>query len=144
MTSLPIDPRVDDVRQRFARSAFHAWIGMRLERVERGEVDVALDLKPHHMNLVGIAHGGLLATMADTATGLAFRTVLEPGTTHVTTHLSVTFLAPATSGTAVARGRVVKGGRRFGYAEADVVDGNGTLLARASATFAVKPVTPDQ
>ncbi len=141
---LPTDPRVEDVRERFARSAFHAWIGMRLERVEPGEVDVALDLEAHHMNLVGIAHGGLLATVADTATGLAFRTVLEPGTTHVTTQLSVVFLAPGTGGTVVAHGRVVKGGRRFGYAEADLVDDEGTLVARASATFAVRPESQGQ
>ncbi len=112
---------------------------MRLHRVEPGRVDVALDLQPHHMNLVGIAHGGLLGVMADTATGLALRTVLEPGHTHVTTQLSITFLAPGRTGTVVARGRVVKAGRRFGYAEADVVGGDGTLLARAAATFAVRP-----
>lgn len=117
---------------------------MRLDRVEPGAVDVALDLEPHHMNLVGIAHGGLLGTLADTATGLAFRTVLEPGDTHVTTQLSITFLAPGTGGTVVARGRVVKTGRRFGYAEADVVAGDGALLARAAATFAVRPERGDQ
>jgi uncharacterized protein (TIGR00369 family) len=132
------------VRERFARSAFHNWIGMRLERVEPGEVDVALDLEPHHMNLVGIAHGGLLGVLADTATGLAFRTALEPGDTHVTTQLSITFLAPGTSGTVIARGRVVKAGKRFGYAEADVVSEEGTLLARAAATFAVRPERGDQ
>jgi uncharacterized protein (TIGR00369 family) len=141
---LSADPRVEEVRERFARSAFHRWIGMRLDLVEPGAVDVALDLQPHHMNLVGIAHGGLLGTLADTATGLAFRTVLEPGDTHVTTQLSITFLAPGTRGTVAARGRVVKAGRRVGYAEADVVSGDGTLLARAAATFAVRPKRDDQ
>ena len=34
-------------------------------------------------------------------------------------------------------GRVIKRGRRFGYAEADVVDADGTLLARATATFTI-------
>jgi uncharacterized protein (TIGR00369 family) len=117
---------------------------MRLDRVEPGAVDVALDLEAHHMNLVGIAHGGLLATVADTATGLAMRSALEPRTTHVTTQLSITFLTPGTGGTVVARGRVLRSGRRFGYAEADVVDGQGTLLARASATFAIRPEAPAQ
>jgi uncharacterized protein (TIGR00369 family) len=86
--------RIDEVRERFARSGFHSWIGMRLERVEIGEVHVALDVEPRHLNLVGLLHGGLIAALADTATGLAYRTVLEPGTRHVTTHLSVTFLSP--------------------------------------------------
>jgi uncharacterized protein (TIGR00369 family) len=81
----------------------------------------------------------MIATLADTATGLAYRTVLDPGTSHVTSQLAVTFLAPGRSGRIIARGRVVKAGRRFGYAEADVVDEEGTLLARATATFTVLP-----
>jgi len=130
---------LEDVRQRFARSQFHNWIGMRLERVEPGEVSVSIDLERRHLNLVGVAHGGLVATLADTATGLAYRTVLRPGTVHLTSHLSVTFLGPGHGGRITARGRVVKAGRRFGYAEADVVDERETLLARAAATFTVLP-----
>ena len=131
--------RVDEVRERFARSGFHTWIGMRLERVETGEVHIALDVEPRHLNLVGLLHGGLIAALADTATGLAYRTVLEPGTRHVTTHLSVTFLSPGRAGRVTARGRVVKAGGRFGYAEADVVGPDDELLARATATFTVSP-----
>jgi uncharacterized protein (TIGR00369 family) len=131
--------RIDEVRERFARSGFHTWIGMRLERVETGEVHLVLDVEPRHLNLVGLLHGGLIATLADTATGLAYRTVLQPGTRHVTTHLSVTFLSPGRAGRVIARGKVVKAGGRFGYAEADVVGPDDELLARATATFTVSP-----
>jgi uncharacterized protein (TIGR00369 family) len=131
---------VDDVRERFARSEFHSrWLALSLERVDTGVVEVAMDVQPHHLNLMGTLHGGMIATLADTATGLALRSTLEEGLTFTTTHLGVTFLAPGCEGRVLARGRVVKTGRRFGYAEADVVDGSGTLLARASATFAVMP-----
>jgi len=130
--------RLEEVRERFARSEFHtAFLGLRLDRVADGEVDVSLVMEPRHRNLVGTLHGGMIATLADTATGLAYRTVLEPGTSHVTSSLTVTFLAPGRAGTVTARGRVIKRGRRFGYAEADVVDETGTLLARATATFTV-------
>jgi acyl-coenzyme A thioesterase PaaI-like protein len=51
----------------------------------------------------------------------------------------MTFLAPGRLGDRViARGRVIKRGRRFGYAEADVERSDGTLLARAAATFLVQ------
>jgi uncharacterized protein (TIGR00369 family) len=132
--------RIAEVRERVERSAFHSrFFGMRLERVVEGEVDVALEVRPEHRNLLGTVHGGVIATLADTATGLAYRTVLAEGTQHVTSQLSVTFLAPAREGTIVARGAVVKRGKRSGYGEADVVDDEGTLLARASALFAVFP-----
>lgn len=134
------DARVEKVRERFARSAFHtSFLGARLGRIEPGSVDVELDVDRDHLNLFGTLHGGLIATLADTATGLAMLTSLDDGMTHVTTSLNVTFLAPGRSGTVTARGRVLKRGRRFGYAEADVIDAEGTLLARAAATFSVMP-----
>jgi uncharacterized protein (TIGR00369 family) len=102
-------------------------------------VDVELDVGPQHLNLFGTMHGGLIATLADTATGLAMLTALEAATTHLTTSLNVTFLAPGRAGVVTSRGRVLKHGRRFGYAEADVVNEAGDLLARATATFTILP-----
>lgn len=132
--------RLVEVRERFDRSAFHtSFLGARLGRVSRGEVDVELEVGPQHLNLFGTMHGGLIATLADTATGLAMLTALEPGTAHLTTSLGVTFLAPGRAGVVTARGRVLKPGRRFGYAEADVVNEGGDLLARATATFTILP-----
>jgi len=136
----PPDP-IDEVRERVERSAFHRSFGMTLERVAEGEVDVALEAGHDHLNLMGRVHGGVLATLADTATGLAYRTVLEPGTTFTTIQLSVTYLSAGRAGRIEARGRVVKRSRRTGYAEADVVDLEGRLLARATALLAVMPDT---
>ncbi|HSD49411.1 MAG TPA: PaaI family thioesterase [Actinomycetota bacterium] len=131
--------RIAEVRERVDASTFHRAFGMTLEHVAEGAVDVALEAAPQHLNLMGTVHGGVLATLADTATGLAYRTVLEPGTTFTTIQLQITYLAPGRAGLVVARGRVVKRGRRTGYAEADVVDGEDRLLARATALLAVMP-----
>ena len=137
--------RLSEIRERFAGSPFHtAFVGARLDRVAPDEVDVSLDVEPRHLNLSGTLHGGMIATLADTATGLAYRTGLNEATHAVTTSLSVTFLRPGGIGVVTARGRVVKRGSRFGYAEADVVDANGTLLARAAATLTVIAAAPNQ
>ena len=142
------DDRLDAIRERFARSEFHtAWLGLRLERLEVGEALVALDVEPKHRNLLGTLHGGMISTLADTATGVAMGSSLDEGFTWTTTSLAVTFLAPGRDGVVRASGTVVKRGRRFGYAEADVTSEDGTLLARATATFAIMPerdpTTPD-
>lgn len=131
--------RIAEVRERVDASTFHRAFGMTLEHVAEGEVDVALVAGAEHLNLMGTVHGGVLATLADTATGLAYRTVLEPGTTFTTIQLQITYLAAGRAGRIVARGRVVKRGRRTGYAEADVVDAEDRLLARATALLAVMP-----
>jgi uncharacterized protein (TIGR00369 family) len=139
-SAMSMGARVEQVRDRFARSTFHtSFLGARLGQIEPGSVEVELDVETDHLNLFGTLHGGLIATLADTATGLAMLTSLDDGMTHVTTSLSVTFLAPGRRGTVTASGRVLKRGSRFGYAEADVVDADGALLARAAATFSVMP-----
>jgi uncharacterized protein (TIGR00369 family) len=131
--------RLAEVRERVGSSLFHRTVGMTLEHVAEGEIDLALEVRPEHLNLMGTVHGGVIATLADSATGLAYRTVLEPGTTFTTSQLQVVYLSPGRAGRLVARGRVVKRGRHTGYAEADVVDAEGRLLARATALLAVVP-----
>jgi uncharacterized protein (TIGR00369 family) len=134
---------VRDIADRMARSAFHRWAGIDLVRAEPGEVEVALRAEDHHLNLLGTVHGGVLATVADTAMGLAMRTRSEPGSTYITAQLDVRYLVPGRPGRIVGIGRVVTSGRRTGYAEADVLDGD-RLLARASATFIVVRERPDR
>jgi uncharacterized protein (TIGR00369 family) len=93
---------------------------------------------------MGGLHGGVISSLADAATGIAMHAALDEGWTHVTTSIQVTFLAAGRLGDRiVARGRVVKRGRRFGYAEADVERSDGTLLARAAATFQIGPERED-
>jgi uncharacterized protein (TIGR00369 family) len=130
--------RLQEIRERFASSEFQtSFLGARLERVAPDEVDLSLTVEPRHLNLSGTLHGGMIATLADTATGLAYRTGLGENESAVTSSLSVTFLRPGRAGGVTARGRVVKRGSRFGYAEADVQDVDGRLLAKATATFTV-------
>jgi uncharacterized protein (TIGR00369 family) len=137
--------RAEEMRERFARSEFHSgWLGLTLDAVGDGNASVSLEVEPRHRNLVGTLHGGMIATLADTATGVAIGSSLEGGLTWATTALNVTFLAPGRGGRVTAHGRVVKAGRRFGYAEADVVDAEDRLLARATATFAIMAERGDQ
>jgi acyl-CoA thioesterase len=133
------DDKIAEVRSRIERSRFHGWMGMRVERLGDGESELSLEVGPDHLNLVGSLHGGVISSLADTATGVAMHSALEQGWTHTTTSIQVTFLAPGRLGDQViARGRVIRRGRRFGYAEADVERSDGTLLARATASFLIQ------
>jgi uncharacterized protein (TIGR00369 family) len=139
--------RDEDVQAAMARlrhhvesSAFHGWAGLELVRVEVGEVEVALPLQLHHLNPGGILHGGLIATLADTAIGLAVRSALPADRTHVTAQLDVHFLERVDHGTVRAIGKAVRIGGRMAYGEGAVRDGDDRLLARASGTFVVLPV----
>ena len=134
------EDRVEDVRERVERSRFHAWLGMHLVGLRDGESELELEVGPDHVNLMGVLHGGVISSLADAATGIAMLSALDDGWSHLTTSIQVTFLSAGKLGDrVVARGRVVKRGRRFGYAEADVAGPDSTLLARATATFLIQP-----
>jgi uncharacterized protein (TIGR00369 family) len=126
-----------DLRDRVARSAFHSWVGMELVGAEPGRVEIGLEAAEHHLNLQGLLHGGIIATLADTATGLAVRSMVPAGHLHVTVQLDVHYLRPGRQGRITAVGTTVRVGSTIAYAEADVTDHRGRLLARATATVAV-------
>jgi uncharacterized protein (TIGR00369 family) len=130
----------DDIMARVAASPFHASMGISVSSVREGEVELVLEARPDHANLHGTVHGGVLATLADTAAGVAVRSATaEPGGRHASVNLDIQYLAPATTGTLRATGRVVKLGRRLAFAEAEVTDADGTTVARAQVTVALSP-----
>jgi uncharacterized protein (TIGR00369 family) len=122
-------------RARFAASAFTQWIGLELVTLDDGYSEVALNLKPHHLNPGGLAHGGIVATILDISMGIALRTQLPAGWTHVTVNLDVQYIEGARGGRIIGRGRAVKSGGRVTYSEADLVHDDGRLLARSSGTM---------
>jgi uncharacterized protein (TIGR00369 family) len=132
-----MDEVLTEIRERVESSAFHRWMGMAVAEASRGEVTVTLDASPQHANLQGLIHGGLLATLADTSMGLAVRTQVEPGRRHVTIQLGINYLRPGRPGRLEARGRTLRVGNQIAYAEADVLDESGRLLARAHGTYSV-------
>jgi uncharacterized protein (TIGR00369 family) len=138
MQPLERNPRIEaDLAERMTATDFYRWSGIALEGASEGEVELSLDAGANHMNLQGVLHGGMIATLADTATGLAVRTVLDPDTRCVTVQLGVNFLSGGTPGRIVARGRVVRAGRQMAYAEADIIDGEDRVLARAQSSLAI-------
>jgi len=125
------------LRDRLQDSEFYRWAGVEVTDASPGVVEIEFEAGSQHLNLQGLVHGGILATLADTAMGLAVRTALEPGRRHVTVQLGIEFLSPGRTGTITARGRTVKIGTQLGFAEADVMNAEGRLLARAHSTLSV-------
>jgi uncharacterized protein (TIGR00369 family) len=136
---------IAELRDRLQDSEFYRWAGVEVVDASPGVVEIAFEAKPQHLNLQGLVHGGILATLGDTAMGLAVRTVLEPGRRHVTVQLGVEFLSPGRPGSRItARGRSIKIGTQLGFAEADVLNADGRLLARAHSTLSVTTEKPRQ
>jgi uncharacterized protein (TIGR00369 family) len=112
-----------------------ATLGFDLVEVGEGRAVFACDPGEHHMNPIGSVHGGLAATLLDSATGVAVHTTLPAGVAYTTLDLHVTFVRAILPGTGriTAHGEVLHTGRRVATAHGRVVDEAGRLLAHATA-----------
>ena len=118
-------------------------LGMEVVNAAAGRAEVRLTLAPHLCNRRGVAHGGAIASLLDTALGAAVVSSLAPEEWCGTTQLSVQFSDPARAGPLIARGRLVRRGRHIGFAEGEVFDANERVVARAHGTWVIWPRHPD-
>jgi len=109
-------------------------IGFDLVSVEPGKSVIEFQAREAHQNPMGTLHGGILCDIADAAMGIAYVSNLNEGESFTTLELKINFLKPIWNARLRATGRVVKQGRTVGMVECDVIDENGSLVARATST----------
>ena len=120
------------------RIPFVDFLGFELLRFEKGEADIAVDLRNELTNSWGVAHGGVAMTLLDVVMAHAARSPGEDGVVEesgvVTIEMKTSFLRPGL-------GRLVGSGRRLhrtasmAFCEAKVVGVDGELVAHATGTF---------
>ncbi len=132
-TGPPRDPHADGPTP----GPFSTLLGFRYVSVDAVEAVVEADPLPEHCNGAGIVHGGLLASLLDTATGWAVHTRVPEGVAAPHVHLSVQYVRAAVPGeTLVCRARCIAVGGRIGSTEAEIMQ-RGAVVARGVGTHAV-------
>lgn len=112
-------------------------LGFRLDTVEDGFVVFVCTPGEHHYNPISAVHGGLAATLIDSATGCAVHSTLPAGHAYTTLNIAVDLVRPVTTATGRMRceGRVAHRGGRIGIAEGRLIaEESGKLLARGQTT----------
>lgn len=111
-------------------------LGYDISEAESGRVVVTLVPDNTHLNPSGTVHGGLAATLLDSAMGLAIWTTLEKGLSQTTLEFKISLIRPITPGMGLIRaeGTVLNRGRRVGTAEGRITDERGRLLAHGTTT----------
>jgi uncharacterized protein (TIGR00369 family) len=119
-----------------ASDGFTGMVGVERADGDDGRSVAILDAGDEHLNAHGTVHGGALATLADTAIGMAVAATPpgEPAASPVTIEMKVTYLQPATAGRVTATGVVRKRGRRITVVEAELTQ-DGEVVALALGTF---------
>jgi uncharacterized protein (TIGR00369 family) len=119
-----------------------ATVGFALTQVEEGRVVFTLEPAEHHYNPIGSVHGGVYATLLDSATGCAVHTMLPAGVGYTSLDLTVKFLRAITVETGRVRciGTVTHLGGRTALAQAELRDGRDRLLGTAvSSILIIRP-----
>ena len=101
-------------------------------------LEVGFTATEQFLNPAGSVQGGMLAAMLDDTLGPALVATLGPGEWAPTTDLHVQFLAPASPGRLVGRGRVVRNGRDIAFLAGELYDASGEPVATAVATAKVR------
>jgi uncharacterized protein (TIGR00369 family) len=124
---------------------FLASLGPLYGKRTEGGLAVAMRIEAKHLNTRGIAHGGMLVTLADSALGIAVATSTNSPRSFVTVSLSVDFIASAHEGDFVeAHVDIEKVGARLAFATCFLQVGKRRVL-RASGVFAtVTPAKPKE
>src|SRR3954462_4119811 len=115
---------------------FAGRIGARVEDADDGGARIAFEVREEHLNPAGTLHGGVVATLVDTAMGQAVRTTTGEDEVPATSQLTVTYLRPGTPGRVSVRAAVRTRGEHLTVCEAEV-EQDGRAIAHAVATFAL-------
>jgi uncharacterized protein (TIGR00369 family) len=123
---------------------FIAMFGPLYYRKDDGRLIIAMRIEEKHLNIRGIAHGGMLVTLADSALGIALSMSQKPPQPMVTVNLSTDFADSAYPGDWVeAHVDIQRVGKRLAYANCYLHIGEKRIL-RASGVFALMPPAKPQ
>jgi uncharacterized protein (TIGR00369 family) len=120
-------------------------LGFGIAEISKGRVVFECTPDESVYNPIGVVHGGLVCTLADTVAGCAVHSSLDAGVAYTSIDLNVSYTRPVTrdSGTLRATGIVVKPGRRVAFSSAEILDGRGKVVATATSSCLVMPLAPE-
>lgn len=123
-------------RQALARQPFSVWLGAELTAFSPAGAELALAVRPEHLQQHGFVHG-VVSYLADNALTYAGGGALGPSV--VSAEYNINYVRPARGERLIARAAVIGAGKRQAVCRCDVfavTDGNETLCATAQGTIA--------
>ena len=118
------------------RPPISALMNFGLVELSEGHAVFAVEPAEYHYNPIGVVHGGLAATLLDSAMGCAVHSMLPAGTGYTTLEIKVNFVRPMTAktGRVQCEAKLIHLGGRTATAEGRIVDEDGKLYAHGTTT----------
>ncbi|MGI6091547.1 MAG: PaaI family thioesterase [Negativicutes bacterium] len=136
MSSSQFSMKKEYLLEIYDRNPFVQFLEMKIADLKEGYSELIMPVDTEkHTNLYNLAHGGALASLADTAMGIACATI---GNKVVTLDMNMNFIKGAKPQMGLKGvGKVIHTGRTTMVAEADIIDEDGNLILKARGTFFV-------
>ena len=135
----PNDDYINKLIEMVNTSPYPRHLRMELASISVDQAVVTLKTEQCHLQPFGIVHGGVLATLIDTATFWSVFLRLPEDAGLVNIDLKLNYLKSVSTGAMTAQGRCIRAGRSINYAEASVKDKEGNLIAHGTSTLMVLP-----
>ena len=126
---------LDTVKTDFKTSPFWEFIGLQMRELQEGHVNLYLPFNPSFNNVRNSVHGGVYASVLDTAMGMAGRSL---GFDEVMTiQMNIQFLKPIIEGAIYSEATVIHQSRSTVLVEGKLFDEEKNLIAHSTGTFKV-------
>ena len=111
-------------------------LNLKLVEVSEGHASFTVQPDERHYNGLGIAHGGLAATLLDSALGCAINAMMPAGKIFTTMEMKINYVRPITRerGELRCEASMIHAGGRVATAEGRIMDEGGKLYAHGTAT----------
>ena len=111
-------------------SPYPSLLAMRMVAIGIGFAEIEIAIERKHKQLLGVVHGGVLASLIDTVAFWAvYFGIQKPNQWYTSVDLKVNYLSPAVTGKLLAKGRQIKVGKKICYASAEIFDAADNILA---------------
>ena len=110
----------EKIRASFARQSMMKTLGAELLDLGEGRATIAAPILGSSLQQHGAAHAALTFAIGDSAAGYSALTLFDPDHEVMTVEMKINLLRPAVGDRLVAKGRVVKPGRRLTIVQAEV------------------------
>ncbi len=136
MASLNIE-HVQAVIEAINQGPYFKHLSMPVKEIGTGYSIVEIKMGNEHLNPFGGIHGGVYASVIDTAAYWAVYCELDESVGYISIDLKIDYLAPTSSGVIITKGRSIKIGRSMCLAEATATNKDGKWLAHGTSKMMV-------
>jgi len=126
---------IEDLRRVAENMPFNKLIGLRVARLHSDGITLECAMRDELKNIAGMMHGGVAATLADAAVGIALARHFGGRRPCTTTDLKINYLRPIAHGKIIARSHLVRIGKNLCVGRVDLKDAQRKLAAVAIVTY---------